>query len=402
MVDSAATRQGDDEGKRRPLGESVADEITRIILAGEIRPGEKVPEVEIARRLGVSRGPVREACRQLREAGLLSGEAFRGCFVRTFAQREVEEIYVLRSLLETAAVAKAAELGSIAELKQVEAAVEAFETAVLANSRQRSIEADVAFHTAICAAARNERVTTTFAKLAVELQLLQIMIPPAPENLKAAAIDHRALFKALVDRRPDRAVSKMVEHLQEERDTILQYLNPHGGATPRSSAAWSMGQPDSGEPKLAGRIRLRAHEPRDFPLLGRMNRQSLDDQGHRNAMTAEQLEERFALFAEQCWSIDLFVLEDEVIGYALHRYEADPLEPSGQRIHLRGYYIVKDRRLTDAPRLAFQALVKERYRPGERIYLEAIENNPGGKLFWARNGFTPFSTIMEYLIDDAG
>lgn len=400
-MDSQRKMQNDEDGKRRPLGESVAEDITRIILAGEIRPGDKVNEVEIARRLGVSRGPVREACRQLREAGLLTGQAFRGCFVRSFTQREVEEIYVLRSLLETTAVSKVAELGSSAELSSLAKALDTFETAALANSRERSIEADVAFHAAICEAARNERITTTFVKLATELRLMQLMIPSSPDDLKAAAADHRALFKALFDRRPDRAVSKAVEHLQDERDTILQYLNPHGAAPARSTLAALPGGEDGDDPGLARRIQLRPHEGRDLPLLARMNRQLADDEGHRNAMTLEELEARFGQFVEQAWRIDLFLMDAEVIGYALHRYEPDPVEPTGRRVHLRQFYIVRDRRLTGAPRLAFRHLVKQRFSARERIYLDVIENNPGGKLFWSRNGFTPYGTIMEYLIDDA-
>lgn len=63
---------------RRPLAEIVAEEMTNIILNGELRPGEKLNEVEIAERLNVSRGPVREATRQLQEAGLLESFAYRG------------------------------------------------------------------------------------------------------------------------------------------------------------------------------------------------------------------------------------------------------------------------------------------------------------------------------------
>jgi len=392
-------QQPTSHSKRRPLVETVAEEIARIILEGELRPGDKLNEVEIARRLGVSRGPVREAARQLQEAGLLESQAFRGSFVRTLSQREVADIYALRSLLESTAIAEATRLATPADLAEIELALQATEMAALANAKGRMIEADVAFHTAICKAGHNQRITDTFIKLAAELRLVHLLMNPGPQHLRAAAKCHAAILSDLRSRGLDRAVSTIRSHINDERDEVLQYLGPHGdsvAALPGEGLAADDGHISA---SLRGRIEVREHRREDFGLLARMNRELADDEGHRNPMSVAQLEQRFERFVDQeGWSVDLFLLDEEIIGYAAHRREPDLAEPSGERIHLRQFYIVRHRRRGGAGHVAFEELVRARFDAGRRIYLEVIENNPGGKIFWLRTGFTPYSTIMEQVI----
>src|SRR3982751_4768800 len=78
----------------------VATELERLILAGELAPGSKLTEVALAARLGVSRGPLREACRMLEEAGLVRTEKNRGVFVRDIPIEEAVEIFDLRAAMD--------------------------------------------------------------------------------------------------------------------------------------------------------------------------------------------------------------------------------------------------------------------------------------------------------------
>ncbi|SAK97298.1 GntR family transcriptional regulator [Caballeronia pedi] len=386
--------------KRRPLVDTVTREISQIILEGELKPGDKLNEVEIARRLGVSRGPVREAVRQLQEAGLLDSQPFRGSFVRSLNQKEVSDIYALRSLLESSAVADAIRHATSADLAAIERAMHETETAALANAKSRMIEADVAFHTAICQAGHNDRITDTFIKLASELRLVHLLMNPEQARLRAAAKSHATILDDIRSRGLDRAVSSVRRHINDERDEVLQYLGPHGDSVVVPVAEREAAEEVHISTSLSGRIKVRAHQREDLGLLARMNRELADDEGHRNPMTVAQLEERFRRFVDQeGWNVDLFMLDDEVIGYATHRYEPDPAEPGGRHVYLRQFYIVRHRRRGGAGHVAFDELVRARFQPGERIFLEVIENNPGGKVFWLRTGFTPYGTIMEHLIE---
>ena len=85
--------------KETSLTGIVRDEITRLIEAGELLPGAWVNEAELAQRFGVSRGPVREACRGLEQIGLLRFVVNRGAFVRQIELKEAAELYDLRSAL---------------------------------------------------------------------------------------------------------------------------------------------------------------------------------------------------------------------------------------------------------------------------------------------------------------
>ena len=155
--------------------------------------------------------------------------------------------------------------------------------------------------------------------------------------------------------------------------------------------------------KFQGTIIVREHTADDFELLARMNRQLIDDEGHRSPKTVEELKERFRRFvAKDGWSVDLLVLDEEVIGFATHRYEDDETAASGRAVHLRQFFIARHRRGGGIGRAALDELVRARFRPGERIFLHVIETNPGGKVFWSRTGFVPYGTIMETRVPEDG
>lgn len=394
-IDTAA--DGASPTKRRTLVETVTEEITQIILNGELRPGDKLREVEIAGRLGVSRGPVREASRRLQEVGLLTGHPFRGSFVRKLSQREVADIYTLRAVLECTAVEEAVRLIEPADLAVIETALRETETAALSNAHGRMIEADVAFHTALCRAGHNDRITDTFSRLATELRLVHLMMHPGPDQLHAAVRGHAAILDAIQARSAESLIAALRAHIFDERDIVLQYLGPHGDSPPKPMAIDPKSEPVIS--RFAGKVRIRPHVRGDFPLLARMNRELADDEGHRNPMTIPEMEERFRRFVdEEGWSVDLFQLDDEIVGYSTHRREPDPSNPRGQRIFLRQFYIVRHYRRDGLGQAAFNALIVARFHSGEQILLEAIENNPGGRVFWLRMGFTPYSTILEHFI----
>ena len=101
----------------------VQQEIERAILVGEFTPGTKLTEAAIADRLGVSRGPVREAFRMLEEAGLLRNEKNRGVFVRDIPIDEAVEIFDLRAAMDELVGRQLARSITTAQLKEVRASV---------------------------------------------------------------------------------------------------------------------------------------------------------------------------------------------------------------------------------------------------------------------------------------
>src|SRR5690606_27727113 len=109
----------------------------------------------------------------------------------------------------------------------------------------------------------------------------------------------------------------------------------------------------------------RSHTSDDFPLLARMNRELADDEGHRNPMTVSEMEERFHRFVGiEGWSVDLFLLGDEIVGYATHRRETDPTDPGSQRVFLRQFYIARHHRRDGLGQAAFDILAATRFNSG--------------------------------------
>jgi GNAT superfamily N-acetyltransferase len=147
------------------------------------------------------------------------------------------------------------------------------------------------------------------------------------------------------------------------------------------------------------RLEIRQATPADFKLLAPMNRELIEDEGHRNPMTIPQLRERFHRFvSEDGWQVDVLLFDGAIVGYATHRYEMDIAEPTGMRVHLRQFYIARDKRGAGLGRNALDLLFNSRFKPGDRVFLDVLETNPGGKVFWSRIGFTPYGTAMERVV----
>src|SRR5437588_197221 len=107
----------------------VQKELERMILAGDLAVGAKLNEVAIAERLGVSRGPVREAFRALEESGLVRLEKNRGVFVRQVSLEEADEIFEVRATLEEWAGRRVAKRATALEVRELQALVEGMEHA---------------------------------------------------------------------------------------------------------------------------------------------------------------------------------------------------------------------------------------------------------------------------------
>jgi GNAT superfamily N-acetyltransferase len=142
-------------------------------------------------------------------------------------------------------------------------------------------------------------------------------------------------------------------------------------------------------------ITVRAHRNSELDLLARMNKALIDDEGSRNPMDLAALRRRIVDFLADRWSADLFEQAGGAVGYALHRYEADPNAPDRPVVHLRQFFIVREHRRAGIGRAAFTALAASRWRRRDRIVLDVLATNPAGRSFWDALGFAPYSAKLE-------
>ena len=157
----------------RTLPQLVQQDIERLILSGELRAGERLNEVAISRRLGVSRGPIREALRTLEEAGLLRFEKMRGMAVREITPEEAADIYQLRACLEALVCERAAARMSAEQLQCLSALVRDMDDAAASSDVARYHSLNVRFHEELVAIADSREFARFYRAVVKKLTLFR-------------------------------------------------------------------------------------------------------------------------------------------------------------------------------------------------------------------------------------
>jgi DNA-binding transcriptional regulator YhcF (GntR family) len=150
----------------------------------------------LADRLGVSRGPVREAFRVLEEAGLLQLEKNRGVFVRQIPIEEALEIFELRAMMEAHVGASLAQNASPAQIAELEELVEQMQAAVAADQEARYYELNLAFHERMVGFAGNHKLLALYRKLIRELSLFRLRNLADQGHLLTSIAEHRDMLRA--------------------------------------------------------------------------------------------------------------------------------------------------------------------------------------------------------------
>jgi DNA-binding GntR family transcriptional regulator len=209
-----------------PLRDEVLGTLRQALLGGTLTPGERILEVELAARLGVSRGTLREALRHLEQEGLIVTSPHRGTFVINPTPEEVADIYGLRLALETYAVEEAARLIAPDELEALQGVVDDL-TALMASGRVTltpRIGLDLHFHELLCEAAGNARLLRTWAELCAPLRVLLATFSEPFLSTEEVIDQHQHVIDAL--RRQDAAAARaeLVQHLTRSKERMIAAL----------------------------------------------------------------------------------------------------------------------------------------------------------------------------------
>jgi phosphonate utilization transcriptional regulator len=199
------------------LANVVQQEVERAILAGEHAPGSKLIEAALAQKMGVSRGPIREAFRMLEEAGLVRTEKNRGVFVRDIPMDEAVEIFDLRAAMDELVGRQLAEKITTAQLKEVRALVDAMEQAVKAKDAYNYHLLNLKFHDRLVEMAGNRKLTAIYRKLIKELSLFRRLNLADGWLLPISAGEHRQIVKAIASGDPDAAGKAMFQHVMDSK-----------------------------------------------------------------------------------------------------------------------------------------------------------------------------------------
>jgi DNA-binding GntR family transcriptional regulator len=206
---------------RDDLAQRVARRLADAVTAGRLKPGERLSESAAAREMGVSRAPVREAARLLESAGLLVSRPNRGFFVRSVSADDLDAVYELRIAIEAEASARLARVGAAHALPRLSAHVERMRALADAGAHVEQVDADLAFHRALCAACGNPRLLAVFDQIVWEMRLGLVLIGRLYDDPHLIAETHAPILAALRAGDPQAAAAAMRYHIGAAREAVV-------------------------------------------------------------------------------------------------------------------------------------------------------------------------------------
>jgi DNA-binding GntR family transcriptional regulator len=183
------------------------------ILRGQVAEGQRLSEPALARELGVSRTPVREALRALEKEGLIQRTPGRGITVVEVTPEDADEIYTIKSVLEGVAVRLACQRATDKELERLYRYVD--EMQALAEQDDIGAYAEVSreFHAALIKASRSRRLSDVYRIVGAPIQRLRVFALSQPGRPRESVREHRAILDAIARRDPEAAERLIRAHV---------------------------------------------------------------------------------------------------------------------------------------------------------------------------------------------
>lgn len=211
-----------------PLRDVVFNTLRRAILKGELKPGERLMEIKLANRLGVSRTPIREAIRKLELEGLVIMVPRKGAQVAQITAKDLNDVLEVRSGLENLAIKIACERITDQQIQVLEKASRHFENTMETDDITALAKADVDFHDIIYQATNNQRLIQILSNLREQMFRYRV------EYLKDATMratlveEHDAICDALRNRDQQKAFDYVSLHIDNQQKAIMQSLEMQG------------------------------------------------------------------------------------------------------------------------------------------------------------------------------
>lgn len=204
-----------------PLRDVVFNTLRQAILRGELKPGERLMEIQLANKLGVSRTPIREAIRKLELEGLVLMIPRKGAEVAEITEKSLCDVLEVREALEILAVQLACEKitkGQVADLRD---AAKAFEEALKSADVTMIAEADVAFHDVIYEATDNKRLVQLLNNLREQMYRYRVEYLKKQESYPKVIEEHNSLIRKIEKGDRDAASEIICEHIDNQVDAVI-------------------------------------------------------------------------------------------------------------------------------------------------------------------------------------
>ena len=207
-----------------PLRDVVFNTLRKAILTGELKPGERLMEIHLANRLGVSRTPIREAIRKLELEGLVTMIPRRGAEVAQITEKSMKDVLEVRRALDALCAELACDRISEEEMGKLEEACAGFEKATRTGDTTAGAKADVALHDIIVAATGNRRLVQLVNNLAEQMYRYRFEYIKDESQHERLVEEHRIIYESIraKDREAAAAAAKM--HIDNQEKSVIRQI----------------------------------------------------------------------------------------------------------------------------------------------------------------------------------
>ena len=207
-----------------PLRDVVFNTLRKAILKGELQPGERLMEIQLAQRLGVSRTPVREAMRKLELEGLVVMIPRKGAVVADITAQDMVDVLEVRAVLEELAIRRACDHITDEQLREMKKIAADFKRSLEEEDLLVCVEVDMAFHEVIYNAAENKRLLQLLLNLREQMYRYRLEYMKDKKMHQLLVDEHDTIRMALKNRDADKAAAAIRDHIKNQKETILRSL----------------------------------------------------------------------------------------------------------------------------------------------------------------------------------
>ncbi len=214
--------------RSKSLHEQTYQVLRASILSGDLAPGERLVETQLAQKLQVSRTPIREAIRQLQKDGLVTADGLGGLQVITISADNAAQLYDCRLALEQLAVVQACAQVTVEQLKQLENYVLQAEQLISQSPQPLTVmdllDLDYGFHRFIAESSGNQCLVTLLDQVFDKMMLLRVQTTQRNPKVLEIRIEHRQIYAAIAQRQPEAALNAIQEHLLASKARVMKEL----------------------------------------------------------------------------------------------------------------------------------------------------------------------------------
>lgn len=207
-----------------PLRDVVFKTLRQSIIQGDLKPGERLMEIQLAQKMGVSRTPVREAIRKLELEGLVIMTARRGAEVAPITENDLTDVLEVRKALECLAAEIACDRITQEELEELKRLIVAFKDAIMKDNLTEIAKYDVKFHESIYAATRNKRLIQMLNNLREHIYRYRLQYIKDSRKRHTLIEEHTEIVNAIAVHDKETARKIMKTHIERQEKYIIEGL----------------------------------------------------------------------------------------------------------------------------------------------------------------------------------